>query len=204
MKERAIIAPMPLFTSVRERNLWLFVLVVLVAIYSTLGPAGAIASFLREHNLLRLSISLMVLFIVGFIAWRWVKSRPSIGEVGVAIGIAAVYLMAWARIPIPEERTHLIEYSLVAILIYLALTERQQNGRRIPVPAFTAIVATALLGLLDESIQAILPNRVFDFIDVGFNAGAGLMAILAILALAWARRRGNQILIDRGVRSGKE
>ena len=195
---------MSLFTSVRERNLWLLVLAVLIAIYSTLGPGGALAAFLRERNLLRISIGLVVLLVVGFVAWRWLKSRPSIGEVGVALGIAAVYLFAWVRIPIPEERTHLIEYSLVAILIYLALIERQRNGRRVPVPAFLAIVATALLGLLDESIQALLPKRVFDFIDVGFNAGAGLMAVLAIIALAWARRRGNQILIDRGIRSGKD
>jgi hypothetical protein len=195
---------MPLFPSVRERNLWLLVLVVLIAIYSTLGPGGALAAFLRERNLLRISISLVVLLAVGFIAWRWLRSRPNIGEVGVALGIAAVYLFAWIRIPIPEERTHLIEYSLVAVLIYLALTERQRNGRRVPVPALLAIVATALLGLLDESIQAILHHRVFDFIDVGFNAGAGLMAILAIVALAWARRWGNQILIKRGLRSSKD
>jgi hypothetical protein len=37
-------------------------------------------------------------------------------------------------------------------------------------PAVLAVVITALLGLLDESIQALLPNRVFDMIDVGFNA----------------------------------
>jgi hypothetical protein len=141
---------MPLFPSVRERNLWLLVLVVLIAIYSTLGPGGALAAFLRERNLLRISISLVVLLAVGFVAWRWLRSRPNIGEVGVALGIAAVYLFAWIRIPIPEERTHLIEYSLVAVLIYLALTERQRNGRRVPVPALLAIVATALLGLLDE------------------------------------------------------
>ena len=46
----------------------------------------------------------------------------------------------------------------------------------------------ALLGLLDEGIQAILPNRFFDLRDVRFNALAGLMAIPASLALARARR----------------
>jgi hypothetical protein len=39
--------------------------------------------------------------------------------------------------------------------------------------------------------SAILPNRVYDLRDVGFNAFAGLMAIAASLALAWARRRGS-------------
>jgi type III secretory pathway component EscS len=169
--------------------------------YASLGPGGTIAAFLRERNLLRISIGLIVVMVVGFITWRWVRNRPQIGEAGVALGIAAVYLIAWVRIPIPEERTHLIEYSLVAILIYLALAERQQNGSNVHAPSLGAIIATAVLGLLDEIIQAILPERVFDIIDVGFNAGAGLMAVLAILILAWARRRGNQILNNRGQRS---
>jgi hypothetical protein len=76
----------------------------------------------------------------------------------------------------------------VAILIHQALTERQRQGRRVPSPAALAFALTVLLGFFDELIQAILPNRVFDLIDVGFNALAGLMAILASLALARARR----------------
>jgi len=47
---------------------------------------------------------------------------------------------------------------------------------------------TALLGWLDEAIQWFLPNRVYDPVDVGFNALAALMAIAASAALAWARR----------------
>jgi VanZ family protein len=47
------------------------------------------------------------------------------------------------------------------------------------------------LGCLDEGIQAILPNRVYDIRDIGFNAAAGLMAMAAILVLARARRWGS-------------
>ena len=201
---RTIIAFMSLFTSDRERRLWLWTLVVLAAIYSTLGPATTLVAYLRERNLLRVSSTVILLIVVGVIVWQWVKRRPSLGEIGVALGIAAVYLMAWIRIPIPEERTHLIEYSIVAILIYQALSERQRNGRKVPAPAALAVGITALLGLLDETIQTILPNRVFDIIDVGFNAAAGLMAVLAIVALAWARQRGDQILRNRGLLHRKD
>ena len=61
-----------------------------------------------------------------------------------------------------------------------------------PVPAVLAIVATALLGWLDEAIQLFLPDRVYDLRDVGFNALAGLMAVVASAALAWARRRSRR------------
>ena len=81
----------------------------------------------------------------------------------LAVGVTAVYGMAVLRMGgSPEERTHLFEYGIVAVLIYQALSERPQNGRRVPVPALLALVVTALLGWLDEGIQALLPNRVYD------------------------------------------
>ena len=86
----------------------------------------------------------------------------------------------------PEERTHLFEYGIVAVLIYQALGERSQNGRRVRAPAALALVVAALLGWLDEGIEALLPNRVYDTFDVASNALAALMAIAANLAIARA------------------
>jgi VanZ family protein len=88
----------------------------------------------------------------------------------------------------PAERTHLFEYGLVATMIYQAFSERSRNGRRVLVPALLAVVIAAILGWFDESIQWLLPNRVYDIRDVGFNTLASLMAIIAISALDWARR----------------
>lgn len=48
-------------------------------------------------------------------------------------------------------------------------------------PAALALVVTALPGWLDEGIQALLPNRVYDNFDVLTNVIAALMAILANL-----------------------
>ena len=118
------------------------------------------------------------------------KTRPGGFEISVALGITAVYLLAFIRMTAtPAERTHLMEYSVVAVFIYEALRERASQGRRVPVPALLAILATSLLGVLDECIQAFLPSRVFDPVDMLFNFLAGLMAVLASLALAWARRK---------------
>ncbi len=70
----------------------------------------------------------------------------------------------------------------------LGVAERVRHGRQIPVPAELTVVVTALLGWIDEGIQSLLPNRAYDLRDVGFNALAGLMAIVASLLLALARR----------------
>ena len=177
------------FTSDRERRLWLYTLVVVVAIYSTLGLAGTLAGVLRERNLLDVSFIVGFLMVIAAIVGSGLKARPGPPEIWVALGVTAVYGMVVVRMGIgPAERTHLFEYGLVAILIYQALRERARNGRRVPIPALLTVVITALLGWVDEGIQALLPNRVYDLRDVGVNALAGLMAISAILAIERARR----------------
>ncbi len=185
-----IISVKSLFTSDRERNLWLSALVVMVAIYATLGPARSIVDALRERNLLRVSFALLVVIVVIVFAWQWLKSRPGWSEIGVAIGIALAYWGTFLRMGNPAERTHLIEYGIVAVLIHMALIERGRNGRPVSRPAALTVVVTALLGLLDEGIQAVLPSRVFDWIDVLFNAFAGFIVIVARLALAPVRLPG--------------
>ena len=114
-------------------------------------------------------------------------------EVAVGIGILAVYLLAWLRLGSWEERTHLFEYALVAALVHEALLERRDNGRRVPAPALLALVISILLGWLDEGVQSLLPNRVFDLVDVAFNSLAATMIIgarwLVRRARTWVERR---------------
>ena len=175
-----------MFTSDRERRVWLWTAVVLVAIFSTLGLAGA----LRNRGLLDDSFMVGLLLIGAAILTLARKTRPGGVEIGIALGVAAVYLLLFLRMAIPEERSHLIEYSVVAVLIYQALVERRANGRAVPTPAVLAVAVTALLGWIDEGIQALLPGRFYDLRDVGFNALAGLMSIAASLAISRAGRRG--------------
>ena len=183
-----------LFTSTRERRLWLLALAVVVAIYSTLGLAGTLAEELGERGLLEPSFVGGFLLVISAIVGSTLRRRPGGREVWVALGVAAVYAMVVVRMGIsPAERTHLFEYGLVAVLVYRALEERALNGRSVSAPAVLATAVTALLGWLDEGIQALLPNRVSDLRDVGVNALAGVLAISASLALARARQwKGTQ------------
>ena len=188
----------PLFTSRRERRLWLWALAVVVAIYSTLGLAGTLAEVLREHNLLNASGLFLMFLTVAAIVGSGLKRRPGRREVWMALGVTAVYGTAVLRMGYsPEERTHLFEYSIVAVLIYQALRERLQNGGRVRVPAVLALVVTALVGWLDEGIQALIPNRVYDNFDVFSNAVAAVIGISVSVVIAWVnaaleRRRGGE------------
>lgn len=179
---------MNLFTSDRERRLWLWTMVVLAAIYSSLGFAAPLVRALRERNLLHIAFAVLVITLVAVLIVRWIRKRPKWSEFGIAIGVGLAYWMAFIRIENPAERTHLLEYGIVAALIHMALLERTKNGRPVPNPAALTVVATTLLGLLDECIQALIPGRVFDWRDVGFNAFAGFIVTAARLAQQPASR----------------
>ncbi len=183
---------MSFFTSDRERRLWLWTLAVVVAIYATLGLARTLAGVLGHSALGGGLFILGCLLVLATIVTQGLKTRPSTAEIGVALGVAAAYLFVFVRMTVPAERTHLIEYGVVALFIYEALIERAAQGRRVPVPGVLAIVATSLIGVLDECIQAVLPSRVFDPRDMLFNVLAAVMAIIASTALRWVRRLGRK------------
>lgn len=178
--------PLPFFSSDRERRLWIWALVVIVAIYATLGLARTLFEVLGDEELYGAAFVIGFLMIWAAILTAGLRVRPGGFEIAVALGVAAVYLMVFARMGIPE-RTHLFEYGVVALFIYGALTERAHNGRRVPVPALLAILATTLAGALDECIQWFLPSRVFDPVDMGFNFIAAVMGVGGSAALGWAR-----------------
>lgn len=179
---------MPLFASPRERRLWLWTLAVVTAIFASLGLAGQLAEVLTDSGLIGEAFVFSAFLVLLAVLTQGFRFRPGGVEIAVALGVAAVYILVFLRMGVPVvERTHLVEYSVVAILIHLALKERRDNGRRVPRPALIALAATVLLGALDEGVQAVLPNRVFDIRDIGFNAMAGLMAVSASVVLDWAR-----------------
>ncbi len=180
---------MPIFSSDRERRLWFWSLATVAAIGLSLGLGSTLAGELLDSGLVGAAFWLGLFLVGAAVVVQGLRRRPGGAEIGVALGVAGAYLLAFLRMTIPSERSHLIEYSVLALFIHEALVERAENGRRVPAPALLALAMTVLLGWLDEGVQALLPDRVYDLRDVGFNALAGLMAITAKLALSWARRR---------------
>ena len=178
-----------MFTSARERRLWGWAIAAVAAVYAGLVPGPALAGVLRDNGLLEALFVLGALLVVSAVVALGLRVKPAGVEIGVALGVGAAYLMVLARMAVPEERTHLIEYGVIAALVHEALTERAGQEGRVPFPGLLAVLVTAVIGLADEAVQRLLPSRVFDIRDVGFNALAGLMAVPAKSAFRRARRR---------------
>ena len=180
---------MDLFSSSRERRLWTWAAVVVVAIYSTLGLARRLADALAGTGLGESLFVLCFVVILVAIVTQGLKTKPTGPEIGVALGVAAAYLMVFVRMAVPTERSHLIEYGVVALIIHEALRERADHGRHVPAPALLAILTTSLVGTLDECIQWFVPSRVFDRVDILFNVLAAVMSVAASGSLRWVRQR---------------
>lgn len=179
--------PRNLFSSPRERLLWASTLALIVAILATLGIAGALADAFRDTGADAGLFLLGMVLVGGAILAGGLRARPRGVEIGVALGIIAVYFMAFARMTF-AERSHLIEYGVVASLVYAALSERSANGRPVPLVPVLAVMATALVGAVDEGVQKLIPSRVFDPLDILFNTLAAAMAVASCVALGLARQ----------------
>lgn len=183
-----------MFTSARERRLWLWAALSVTVIYASLGYVRAPTEWLRERNLLRLTVAAVFLIAVVLIVRALLRRRPGRTELLVLAAVAVVYLVVLWRLERVEERIHFLEYGLVGGLVYSALVERRAN--RLPPPRRprpwaepAAVLITAAAGWGDEGIQAILPDRVYELRDVAMNVSAGILIVAAMGARAWARRR---------------
>jgi len=180
------------FTSARERRLWIWAAAWLVAVYASLAFVRAPTEFLRGRNLLRVTVAAIFLAFAIWIVVRVARRRPGWREIAALVFFGLVYLVTLVGIERHEERLHFVQYGVLGALVYGALLERRRTlprslFARWPVPV--AVLLTAIAGWGDEGIQYLLPKRVYELRDVGLNVAAGLLVVLAMTGLAWARAR---------------
>ena len=178
--------PPSLFASPREQWLWAASLFTVLAIYSTLLLASTLAGALPHVVTTGAFLTGMIL-VGATILTQGLKIRPSGLEVAIGLGIGTILFLVMLRLTLPE-RSHLMEYGVLAALLHEALLERRSRGRWVPVPGLLAIAATTLIGLVDELVQRFMPHRVFDTDDILFNLLAAVMAVGAGFALRWVRK----------------
>ena len=188
------------FVSRREKRLWSAAGLCILLIYASLYWARPLAEWLRQANLLRVAVA--AAFVSAAVVITLLLRAQGAGwRVFVTVGgIGAGYSILLVAVPMmPEERLPFLQYGVVAALIYLALDERRARlAESGAVPGGTlswfpplpmAWLLTTLAGWLDEGIQAVLPNRVYDLRDVAFNSVAAVVCLLAVQLVRWVWRR---------------
>ena len=82
-----------LFTSTKEKNLWAWALVVLLAIFSTLFLGQPLIDLLADQNVRAIFFSLGLLLVAATALFHGLKRKPSAYDLTLWIGLIAVYLM---------------------------------------------------------------------------------------------------------------
>ena len=170
----------------RERRLWLVVAAVLASTWAVVPLVGWLSPRVPQDVVALAFVLAMAGTAVTASIQGWARVRGR--ELGVWAAIATMVALVFVRITEPTARSHLMEYAVVAVLVGEALTERARSGKPVPRPAWLAFGITALLGLADEGLQWLAPNRVFDWNDVVFNVVAAAFGAGWSGLLRWARQ----------------
>jgi hypothetical protein len=148
-----------IFKSTREKQLWLYTLAVLVAIISTLVFGRPLSRLFGNQNIQAAIFMTGMVLIGAAIVIHAIKTQPNRAEMSIWLGLAAVCLLFVLRLGLPE-RSHVMEYSVLAICLQMALVERVGKEKTVFQLAFLAFVITFVIGVLDEFVQIFITSRV--------------------------------------------
>lgn len=122
-------------------------------------------------------VTAVILGLAGLlIVFYLISKRKSIRAFIWLATIASAYAWGLKNLDLSIERIHFIEYGLLAVLVFRALRHHIRDKSIYLCSGF----AVFWLGFLDEGIQYILPNRVFELKDVIVNGAAGALGVLLI------------------------
>ncbi len=182
---------MALFRTARERRLWLAVAGAVVALLAALYPMQFALDALRARSLLRFAITVLFVACAAVVASTLARRRAPLRAWLVVALAGALYAAIALAMEVPQERLHLVEYGALALLMRAAIAESAAIRRladRVSNVDVWALGAATAIGWLDEAVQGVLPNRMYDLRDVAFNALAAALALGAAAALRGAMR----------------
>lgn len=169
---------------------WLWVIVCISAIYSTIPVARSMQKFIYAHlgpEFFTYSVIAAItagLLIICYLLITKLKVKNTSQYIWLIIcGIILIYYTIKLR-KYPEEAVHLIEYGVLSFFVFRALSYKIRDWT----VYVTTVLIVSLAGTVDELIQWIIPSRVGHYKDVQLNAISGFIGIL---------------IISMGVRPGK-
>jgi len=108
-----------------------------------------------------LFLVLLLSLVFALVAVKIFEPRGKISSLMLLVYPLGVFLLR----DNPEEGVHLVEYAIFALSVEWSQSIAVSDERRIAI----GIVCGGLLGLADEVLQAINPERYFDLRDIIFN-----------------------------------
>ena len=163
-----------------EWQSWCYVAFGALAIYCTIPVARALRELVAGHiGLVFFSyVTVVLTLFAGFLAFINLRKRklPLNAHVTLLIIFSIFVAYIYQLREIPEEAIHVAEYGAIGLLVYRALAHRTRDFSTY----IMAALIVGMIGVLDEYIQWVVPNRVYDLRDIRTNFLAGCLGQLAI------------------------
>lgn len=113
----------------------------------------------------------IALGVLGAALLYWLTRVEPRHRLKAVVILAGVGTAAWFTSN-PSEQFHLAIYGVLGFLVHRACGQPRSM-----LPLLLALAAVSLAGVLDEVIQAFLPNRYWDVKDIGRNVVGGAMGL---------------------------
>jgi choline-sulfatase len=142
-------------------------------------------SHLFPDLLKKATFALVPLLTLVFFAWSIFvrRNRDPLFYVWSALFLFAYGPLVYYYCEYPAERFHLVEYGLLVVLTFWCLGARMRTLWIYP----CVILYTFSVGVADETIQYVLPNRVYEFKDVTINWASTFLAAGLVAGITWRK-----------------
>lgn len=159
----------------KRKKYWLLSGLCVFAIYSTLSVVWEIYNALKDYVRVDLCMNLILAGALCGILALAVKERlwRSWKKAMALVGLMLTYIISASFIAYPVEKFHFLEYGILSYFFFEALAVDVKPFKA----AAGSLVLTSLVGLGDEVIQYFLPNRYFQWSDVGLNVYSGILGL---------------------------
>ena len=169
-------------TDRRNSRSWFWVLLCIIGIYSTIPLARSVQKFVY-NNIGRDFFTYAVFFAIFaataallylFIFRLKIKNISQYCWLLLSAGLCIYYTIQLRKHP--EEAIHILEYGLLSLLIFRALSHRVRDWSIY----ITVVLSVLFIGTMDEFIQWMMPQRFWDIKDVIINTLAAAIFQLAV------------------------
>lgn len=155
---------------------WLWVILWTGLIYSTAACVRPLCEYLRGLTMLNVTVTVaLCLFLALFLGRLLAGFRDlTLPKKFLLVLTVSLYAAGMVILKIPEERIHLVQYGVLAYLVFKAfavdLAPKQNFG--------LTFLVTLTLGWGDEIIQSFAPGRFYDNKDIILNGVSGILGLL--------------------------
>lgn len=166
----------------REATSWLYVAAWSLLIFLTVPLARTLQAWVSEHLgraifMYGVISIILALWLVAVLILKTRKRKATLKPLLWLSACSALFIVCTVQLRgNPEEAVHFVEYGVLGVLVYRALTQRISDTG---IYVAAALITTAI-GICDEGLQWLTPNRVWGLSDIRLNSTAAALTLIAL------------------------